>query len=91
MKYSVVLKKSILKTLKKMPLKEQKIFFNLVEDLKLSGPVQTKYPNYSQIVGKKGYYHCHLSYRWVACWYSQEGTLIVEVQYVGSRESAPYK
>ena len=35
-------------------------------------------------------FHCHLAYRWVACWKKVEDQYIVEVYYVGSREKAPY-
>ena len=57
-------------------------------DLSEGGPVQPKYKNFSKL--GKGRYHCHLSYHWVACWQSVNGEYIVEVYYVGSRESAPY-
>jgi hypothetical protein len=35
-------------------------------------------------------YHCHLAYKWVACWKHEKSTIIIEVYYAGSRENAPY-
>ena len=35
-------------------------------------------------------YHCHLNYRYVACWTHRQGEIVIEVYYVGSREKAPY-
>ena len=31
-----------------------------------------------------------LAYHWVACWRNENGSIVVEVYYVGSREDAPY-
>ena len=38
----------------------------------------------------KNLYHCHLDYSWVAVWYWENDSIMVEVTYVGSREDAPY-
>lgn len=38
----------------------------------------------------KDKYHCHLNYRYVACWTYKQGEIIIEVYYVGTREKAPY-
>ena len=37
----------------------------------------------------KNEYHCHLNYRYVACWRHEKNTITIEVYYVGSREQAP--
>ena len=87
MKYQVLISKKALKGVEKLPKKERNILIKLIEDLKISGPIQPVYKNYSALGGNK--YHCHLSYRWVACWYEEKGKLKIEVYYVGSRESAP--
>lgn len=71
-----------------MPALEQKKTVSLVEDLRDSGPIQTKWKNFSQL--DKNKYHCHLSRKWVACWEVQKNNLIIEVYYAGSRENAPY-
>ena len=36
------------------------------------------------------FFHCHLNYRYVACWTHRQGEIEIEVYYVGSREKAPY-
>lgn len=86
--YEVVVKKSVLKSVRKMPAQEQSRFQVLVDALKVSGPEQPSFKNYSKLGPDK--FHCHLSYGWVACWTNENGTLKIEVYYAGSRESAPY-
>ena len=34
--------------------------------------------------------HCHIALNWVACWTCENGSINIEVYYVGSREKAPY-
>ena len=88
MKYEVRIKKKALRNLKKMPINVQKLLFLLIEDLKSDGPIQTGWHNYSPLGNEK--YHCHLNYRYVACWTFRTGEIVIEVYYVGSREKAPY-
>ncbi len=71
-----------------MPMREQKRFANLVEDLERKGPIRSEWPNFSKLGEQQ--YHCHLSYSWVACWQVEESVLEIEVYYAGSREKAPY-
>jgi hypothetical protein len=74
---------------KKLPDKERKIIAALVTDLKTSGAVLPTWPNYSKLGGNR--YHCHLSYKWVACWTLEDKKIkLIEIYYVGSRENAPY-
>ena len=48
-----------------------------------------KWKNFSWLEGNK--YHCHLTYRYVACWeVLDEKIQLMEVYYVGSREKSPY-
>lgn len=63
----------------------------LIQDIKATGAVQTKWKNYSKLpeLGSN-YHHCHLSYSWVAVWREIKDTIVVEVTYAGSRENAPY-
>ncbi len=88
MKYTIKIKKKVLKGLRKLPLVVKERFDYLSEDLKEKGPVQTTWPNYSKL--GKNEYHCHLFRSWVACWKHEKNTIIIEVYYVGSREKAPY-
>lgn len=74
-----------------MPKARQRDFFELIDDLSMIGPIQKKWPNFSSLDTKKTKFHCHLSYRWVACWkILTENKLKIEVYYAGSRENAPY-
>ncbi len=84
MKYEVRMSARFDKAIRQMPATPYRLF----NDIKASGPVQPGYHNYSKL--GKNTYHCHLAYRWVACWRNEKGKLIVEVEYVGSREKAPY-
>ena len=88
MTYEVRIKKKIARGLKKLPLDVQKLLFLLIEDLKADGPIQKSWQNFS-LLGKNKY-HCHLTYRYVACWIHNKGEIEIEVYYVGSREKAPY-
>lgn len=87
-KYTVRITHKALKNLEKMPRSEQEKFFRLKTALETNGPEQPSFMNYSKLGADM--YHCHLSRKWVACWKNESGTLIIEVYYVGSRESAPY-
>ncbi|HMV44832.1 MAG TPA: hypothetical protein PKD50_20040 [Leptospiraceae bacterium] len=75
-----------------MPTLEQKKLSYLIDDLETNGPVQPNWKNYSRLGKNK--FHCHLSYKWVACWEYDENQnnsiKIIEVYYAGSRENAPY-
>lgn len=88
MQYEVKIKKKALRYLKKLPLNVQKLLFLLIEDLKADGPIQKSWPNFSPL--SKETYHCHLNYRYVACWIYRQGEIEVEVYHVGTREKAPY-
>ena len=86
--FKVSVKKKALKDTEKMPVSVQENLAALLEDLREKGPVQPGWPNYSRI-GKE-MYHCHLAWKWVACWYCEDKASIIEVYYAGSRENAPY-
>ena len=86
--YRIVVSRKVLKGIQKMPESMQVKLANLVEDLRDNGPIRSEWPNFSQL--GKNRYHCHLSRKWVACWYWEKGTIEIEVYYAGSRENAPY-
>jgi mRNA-degrading endonuclease RelE of RelBE toxin-antitoxin system len=86
--YEVKIKKKVSRGLKKLPKNVRKLLFLLIEDLKADGPIQKSWNNFSSLGSDK--YHCHLTYRYVACWTYQQGEIEMEVYYVGSREKAPY-
>ena len=86
--FQVIIKKKILKMMRSVPQSVRDAFTALRDDLEESGPFQVSWPNYSSLGNDK--YHCHLAYNYVACWEWKQGTIIIEVYYAGSRESAPY-
>ena len=77
-----------MKNVLKMPKDIQFNFESLVNDLREKGPIRKEWPNFSKL--GKNEYHCHLSYKWVACWYYENDSVVIEVYYAGSRENAPY-
>ena len=88
MKYEVLIKKKVARGLKKLPANVQKLLFLLIADLQVDGPIQKSWRNFSQL--GKNRYHCHLNYRYVACWTCRENEIVIEVYYAGTREKAPY-
>ena len=88
MKWKVSVKKKQLKSLDRLPSKVKDLFAFLLQDLEYDGPEQPTWKNYSKLGKNK--YHCHLNYRYVACWTAEKETITIEVYYVGSREKAPY-
>ena len=88
MRYEVRIKKKVARGLKRLPAVVQKLLFLLVADLQADGPIQKSWSNFSQL--GKDRYHCHLNYKYVACWTCRKDEIVIEVYYVGSREKAPY-
>ena len=88
MRYSVKVTKTAMKGISFVPTRIQEAFYALALDLEETGPVQAKWANYSKLGGNR--HHCHLAHKWVACWSCENGTIEIEVYYVGSRENAPY-
>jgi hypothetical protein len=86
--YDVLVPRKVLKRIERMPESIQDRMADLLRDLKEVGPLQPGWPNYGTL--GPGRYHCHLPYKWVACWYHEKGTIRIEVYYAGSREDAPY-
>ncbi len=86
--FSVEWKRRIDKELSSLPKPVQEAFFLLVKDLRANGPMPKGWSSMGKL-GKDSY-HCHLYRKYVACWYNQNNTISIEVNYVGSREGAPY-
>lgn len=86
--YEIKIKKRVLKNLEKMPLRIQQKMRYLLLDLEREGPTLPEWPNYSRLGEDR--YHCHLGYKWVACWQCEKNSIHIEVYYAGSRENAPY-
>jgi len=102
MKHHVVVPKKISRKLKtKIPARIRDLFVLLIDDIEEKGPEQPDWMNYSKL--GEHTHHCHLNYSWVAVWRCEGEKIIleineikkvekikVEVEYVGSRENAPY-
>jgi hypothetical protein len=88
MSFNVRVQKKAQKEIAKAPTFVRAKFANLLLDLEGSGPIQSRWPHFSKL--GKITYHCHLADKWVACWRNESRSLLVEVYYAGSRESAPY-
>ena len=81
--------RQFVKRLSALPNRVNELFRELTRDLEVVGPIQHEWPNYSKLSDRR--YHCHLNYRYVAVWESVDDRLrVLEVNYVGSRENAPY-
>jgi hypothetical protein len=88
MRYGVRIRRKVERRLGRLPSGVQKLFFLLVADLQADGPVQKSWMNFSPLGQDR--YHCHLNYRYVACWTCRRDEIVIEVYYAGSREKAPY-
>jgi mRNA-degrading endonuclease RelE of RelBE toxin-antitoxin system len=86
--FTVLIKKKVVRDAEKMPAPIQRKLAALIEALEERGPILPGWPNYGKL--EKNVYHCHLSHKWVACWYCEDNSVIIEVYYAGSRENAPY-
>jgi len=88
--WEVKCKTKLERKIKKLPEPIRLQYQALVKDLKAKGfNPGKKWKNFSWLEGNK--YHCHLTYRYVACWeVLDEKIQLMEVYYVGSREKSPY-
>ncbi len=75
-----------------LPRRIQDIFVLLLRELEDKGPVRGNWPNYGKLSDTK--HHCHIrngSPCFVAVWEVTDKQIrIIEVQYVGTHENAPY-
>jgi mRNA-degrading endonuclease RelE of RelBE toxin-antitoxin system len=83
------------KRIKKLPDKVSASLKLLIRDLQFHGPVLRQWPNFGDIVGRSGCYHCHLKKgrpTFVAVWKVIDREIrLIEVRYVGTHEGADYE
>ncbi|WP_419781694.1 type II toxin-antitoxin system RelE family toxin [Maridesulfovibrio sp.] len=95
MAWDIKLTAKVRKQATKLPEDMQSVFVALLDEISVSGPVRSSWPNYGKLKGKMDCYHCHLNKgkpRYVAVWKVVDQTVkIVEVRYVGTHEKADYK
>jgi mRNA-degrading endonuclease RelE of RelBE toxin-antitoxin system len=88
----VIPKKLDKKLVRKFPRPLLEIFYALIKDISLHGPIRGNWPNYSKLGNNR--HHCHLKKgqpTYVAVWEVVDNKIkIVEVVYVGTHEKAPY-
>ena len=80
------------KSYARLPKKVQDQVQFLMGDIEQNGPVRGAWPNYGKL--GKNRHHCHLKKghpTYVAVWAeSADGVRLVELEYVGTHERAPY-
>ncbi|MFA7061587.1 MAG: hypothetical protein WC156_12325 [Pedobacter sp.] len=92
MTWTVKLSRNAEKQKAKLSKPLRQIIYALVGDIEAGGPVRGDWPNYGKLADGK--HHCHLKKgnpTYVAVWEVQDKKIkLVEVQYVGTHEKAPY-
>jgi mRNA-degrading endonuclease RelE of RelBE toxin-antitoxin system len=92
MAWTVKLSRNAEKQKAKLSKPLRQILYALIGDIEAGGPIRGDWPNYGKLTGGK--HHCHLKKgnpTYVAVWEVQDKKIkLVEVQYVGTHEKAPY-
>ena len=92
MNWTVNVHRTASKQLSKLPGKILDRAVKLMAEIELLGPKRGNWPNYSKLANNK--HHCHLKKgnpTYVAVWEELDKNIkLVEVQYVGTHENAPY-
>ena len=92
MQWSVNLSKKVVKALNRLPENVKFSLIALIREIEVKGPARGNWPNYSGLGGNR--HHCHLKKgktTYVAIWQVIDKKIrIVEVNYVGTHEKAPY-
>ena len=94
MKWTVVFKRKAQKQLDRLPESIRESVFFLVREIQELGPVRYNWKNFGKLRGMGNHYHCHVKSgrpTYVVCWEVMDNQIkIVEVNYVGTHEKAPY-
>ena len=92
MGWTVVIQKRARKQIQDLPQPVYDTLFLLVTDIQQSGPVQGQWPNYSKLSDNR--HHCHIKKGkpcYVVVWQVTDKKIkLIEVQYAGTHEKAPY-
>lgn len=92
MTWSVVLSRAAEKQKERLTKPVRQILYALLGDIEARGPIRGDWPNYSKLAD--GRHHCHLKKgkpTYVVVWEVRDKKIkLVEVQYVGTHEKAPY-
>ncbi|MCP5463515.1 MAG: cytotoxic translational repressor of toxin-antitoxin stability system [Deltaproteobacteria bacterium] len=96
MKWTVTVKKKLVKQLMKLPVSIQERFDLLAKELEVAGPVRSNWKNFGKLKTdkKSECYHCHIKAgkpTYVVCWEVTDKKIkLIEVYYAGTHENAPY-
>ena len=74
-----------------LPRKVLDILFELMKEIRITGPIRGNWPNYGKLTGNR--HHCHLKKgkpTYVAVWTEDKESITVEIIYAGTHEKAPY-
>ncbi len=92
MMWNVIVTKKVAKSLPKLPKGVYDALRLLIRDMEQNGAVRGNWKNYSKL--GSGKHHCHIKTgrpTYVVVWEELAGQIrLIEVQYVGSHEKAPY-
>ncbi len=90
--WTVHIPKRVDKQIKKLPHLASEALRALINDMRQSGAVQGSWPNYSKLGANR--HHCHIKKGtpcYVVVWEVRDKTVkLIEVEYVGTHEKAPY-
>jgi mRNA-degrading endonuclease RelE of RelBE toxin-antitoxin system len=86
--WNVVFTRRAAKQAKALPDQIKRRLQALILEIEKAGPVRGNWSNYSKL--EDGSHHCHLTYRYVACWRETIKGIQIEVYHVSTREKAPY-
>lgn len=75
MAYHVRVKKKVERRLRSLPKQVRQLLFLLIADLQASGPIRKDWRNFSCL--GDNLYHCHLTYRYVACWTCRKDEILI--------------
>lgn len=93
MAWEVNLGQKATKQVKKVPEVARTSLLLLMSELETLGPVRGGWAGYSKHYGNQRRHHCHLKKgrpTFVAVWREVEEGALIEVEYVGTHEKAPY-
>ena len=71
MMWQVVINRKARKQLERLPENIQTIFFLMMKEIEVSGPIRINWPNYGKLKGRKDQFHCHIKKgkpTYVVCW-----------------------
>lgn len=90
--WTVQIPKKVAKQIDKLPQNVRPVLRILLDSIRSEGAVQGVWPNYSKL--GKNRHHCHIKKGkpcYVVVWEVKDKTIrLIEVEYVGTHENAPY-